>query len=288
MTTHHLHPATRLGHAFFSTTIIFLFIIGVRTAYAGKADSLFYAKLEHELRRDYFACTGDTAHLPVQDLVVWKHWADSIIGLPGYDESAKLYREKTGRSPVKDGPCAVVVWKLRYDSLTAASKENSELSEEVNALPKLPCALAGIPFGITRQSFVKLARKAGFTQLSDEGDAVLCPKTPVGEQLLFGRFHFDRHGMLDRYELEGPSVPVDSLDRVVWPLAENLTSFFWNMIGAPPLIVNRVNRQEIVEGKLSLCKVWTDPLWSVAIGLSVKKYRYYVKAVVTNSAVAGE
>ena len=50
----------------------------------------------------------------------------------------------------------------------------------------------------------------------------------------------------------------------------------------------RVDQQDIEEGRLSLCKVWSDPAWSVSIGLSVAKYRYYAKAVVMNRPLVEE
>jgi len=124
--------------------------------------------------------------------------------------------------------------------------------------------------------------------LSDEGDVMICQKVPVGERSLPGQFHFDKNGKLDRYELEGPSFPIDSLYISVWPLAEYLASFFRNAVGSLPLRVNRLDRQDILEGKLSLCKVWSDPKWSVAVGLSVLNYRYYAKAVVTNQPLPPE
>lgn len=271
---------------------VLLLFICVNTASAGKFDSAFFAKLEGELRSDYFSCTGDTAQLPVGELVAWKHWTDSLIGLPNYKKTAKEYQNKTGRSPVKDGACVVVLWKRQTDSLkaidSAAAKEKANLLAEVHSLPKLPCAIGNIPFGITQLSFVQLAGKARFGMLSYEGVTMVCQKVPVGERSLPGRFHFDKNGKLDRYELEGPSFPIDSLYTSVWPLAEYLASFFWNAIGSPPLRVNRVNQQDIVEGKLSLCKVWSAPAWSVAVGLSVLKYRYYAKVVVMNQPLPPE
>ena len=100
---------------------IFLFFICAHTVSAGKFDSSFFARLEGELRSDYFSCTGDTAQLPISELVVWKHWTDSLIGLPDFNKTAKEYRNKTGRSPVKDGACVVALWKRQTDSLAAIS-----------------------------------------------------------------------------------------------------------------------------------------------------------------------
>jgi hypothetical protein len=271
---------------------LFLFLIGVHAAFAGKNDSVFFAKLEGVLRSDYFTCTNDTTQLSIEELIIWKHWTDSLIGLPDFNKTAKEYMRRTRRSPIKDGSCAVALWKRKVDSLAAidraAAKEKADLQAEIDAQPKFPCALAGIPFGISRQSFVTLAGKAHFGMMSFEGEVMLCQKVPLGKRSLPGQFHFDTNGKFDRYELQGPSFPVDSLYTSVWPLAEYLTSFFRHSIGAPPLRVNRVDRQDIVEGNLSLCKVWSEPRWSVAIGLSVQKYRYYAKAVVTNKPLPEE
>jgi hypothetical protein len=79
----------------------------------------FFIRLEMQLRADYAACTGDTALLPVKTLVTWKHLIDSMADLPEYPAIAKEYKGKTGNSPVKDGPCKVLRWKLRLDSLTS-------------------------------------------------------------------------------------------------------------------------------------------------------------------------
>lgn len=256
------------------------------------ADSVFFAKLEGTLRADYFSCTGDTTQLPVGELVLWKHWIDSIIGAPDYPAAAKEYRKKTGRSPVQDGPCVVVMWKRWSDSLAAVdsitAREKADLKAEVDSLRKRPCDIAGIPFGVTRQSFALLAGKARITMLSDQGEVMLCRKIPVGKLILAGQFHFNEKGRLDRYELEGPSFPVDSLNGAVWPLVEQLTAIFQHAIGDPPLLVNRIGRHEIVEGKLSICKVWSEPRWSVTIGISVKDFRYYAKMVVMDRPVPEE
>lgn len=266
--------------------LLLLVLFGVHAAFAAKSDSVFFARLEGELRSDYFTCTGDTTQRPIEELVAWKHWTDSLVGLPDFNKTTKEYLKRTGRSPVKDGKCVVALWKLEVDSLaaidSAATKEKADLKAEINAQPKYPCAIGNIPFGISRQSFITLAGKARFGMMSYEGEVMLCQKIPLGNTFLPGQFHFDTNGKFDRYELQGPSCPIDSLYISVWPLVETLTSFFWNTIGAPPVRVNRVNQQDIAEGKLSLCKVWSDPSWSVAVGLSVEKYRYYAKVVVTN------
>lgn len=89
----------------------------------------FFIRLEQPLRAEYAACTGDTARLPVKTLVTWKHLIDSMADLPEYPAIAKEYKGKTGNSPVKDGPCKVLRWKLRLDSLTSGQPVIPQKSE---------------------------------------------------------------------------------------------------------------------------------------------------------------
>jgi hypothetical protein len=226
-----------------------------------------------------------------------------LIALPGYRTAAKAYQKATGRSPVKDRPCAVVLWRVKQDSIKAVRANQSvddkgeegesavdaaALKKELAAFHALPCSIAKIPFGVSRQTFLLLAGKAGFDMLSDEGTFLLCSKVPLGERFFTGAFHFDSLDHFYRYELEGIPCSIDSLDGTVHPEADYLAKFFEKNIAAPPLTSNRVGRHEIVREALTLTKAWSQPSWSVSVGIAEHAYRYYAKAVVMNKGIAKE
>jgi hypothetical protein len=163
---------------------------------------------------------------------------------------------------------------------SAAFADSLALEKVVAALPRIPCSIAGIPFGVSRQNFLRLAGRAAFAMLSDEGDFLWCSEAPFGGRKFSGAFYFDSLDRFCKYELEGAMHGVDSLDDAVRSDADHLGRQFQSMIGAPPHRTNRVGRHDIAEGELALVKAWSSPTWSVSVGLCRQEYKYYAKAVV--------
>lgn len=275
-----------------------VFMAGAAFAVDDTMNNGFYLGLEMQLRTDYRECTGDTSHLPLKTLITWKHLVDSLIGLPGFPSIVKEYEKETGGSAVKDRPCAVVQWKHRRDSsdaqknrLEAQRKKQQEAAavdslavrKEVVAARALPCCIVGIPFGISRHAFEWLFNRTGFDSLYDKKAFLYCPNVTWGTRRYTAAFYFDRQGRFYKYELESPALAVDMLDDVIRPEAERLAAVFEGMIHSPPLRTSRIGRREIIPGRLSLYKVWSENTWSVSIGLAQQKYRYYAKAVAVNN-----
>lgn len=273
------------------------------TAMDDTAGAGFYAQLEALLRADYTACTGDTAKIPLKKLIGWKHFIDSMVDRPEYPAIAKEYRAKTGRSAVTDRPCAVVAWKWIQDSVAAEAARRAEVQRRLDAairaeslavvneaarLPRLPCDFAAIPFGINQRSFLWFARRLDIDTVVDAGRFLRSARVPVANRPFAAAFFFDARGSLYRYELEGTGFPAESLDRGARGDADLLAAYFERKIGAPPRQTNRVGRDEIKEDSLAICKVWSRPQWSVAVGLSTRRFRCYAKAVVMNAPLPND
>ncbi|MCU0608514.1 MAG: hypothetical protein MUF22_01945 [Chitinispirillaceae bacterium] len=289
----------------------FLLITGALCALSfaivDSANRAFLDDIEQRLRGEYISCTGDTSRVPISKIRAWKRIIDSLATLPSYPTIATEYRKKTGLRPEEVGPCAVALWKMERDSiiLTIDTKAKKDLTEQIKKREdsasvakiteegrRMPCLLGEIPFGVPKEVFVKLAALARLDSLTGDETAqrnyLICKKVPVDNRFFVGAFYFDTGGRYVRYELESRSFPVDSLDSLVWPEAKYFASFFEKKIGAMPLRTSRISRDEIKQGRLSLYKVWSKPDWSVSIGLSRHKFRYYAKAVVMNRPLPTE
>jgi hypothetical protein len=278
---------------------IFAFILmGLIPSFALKdtANSGFFLKLEQELRADYTACTGDSARIPVKELIRWKHWTDSMIALPGFSAVEKAYKAETGKSPVAERPCAVLGWRWAKDSIAAIKVREAEakkksdaevkaeslaVRKEITSLKGRPDLLGGMPFGASRRAFFWQAARLGFGPFTDQGGYLICSRVPLGGRTWLGAFYFDTLGLC-RFELEGAPYGADSLDNIVHADAEMLAAHFEKIIGTRPQQTNRVSRDEIKEGEIAIVKAWSQSAWSVATGLSRHGYRYFAKVVATN------
>ncbi|MBN2036351.1 MAG: hypothetical protein JW768_06375 [Chitinispirillaceae bacterium] len=287
-----------MNNTMFFSLCLFLPLVALKDT----THDAFYRQLEQELRSDYLACTDDSSRLPVKALIRWKHRMDSIATLPGFAAVVKAYEQETGASAGKSRSCKIVMWKLAKDSGAAAAdhveqkqkkgreeaeEESLAVLKELKALADNPRFLGAIPFGASKRAFFWLAAHAGFGKFEDQGSYITCDFVPLCGKYWLGAFYFDRLGLC-RFELEGAPRRSDSLDLFVRPEVEHLASCFEKKTGNRPHQTNRVNRDEIVERKLSIVHAWSHRDWSVALGLSRYDYRYYSKAVVTNRPLPRE
>ena len=278
------------------TLLILLCSLSCSFALNDTTNAGFFLKLEQELRADYTTCTGDSTRIPVKELIRWKHWTDSMIALPGFSAIEKAYKTETGKSPVTDGPCAVLGWKWAKDSIAAIKAREAEAKKksdaevraeslavrtEITSLKGRPDLLGGIPLGASRRAFFWQAARRGFGPFTDQGSYLICSHVPLGGRTWLGAFYFDTLGLC-RFELEGTPYGADSIDNIVRADAEMLAAQFEKTIGSRPQQTNRVSRDEIKEGEIAIVKAWSQTAWSVATGLSRHGYRYFAKVVVTN------
>jgi hypothetical protein len=162
-----------------------------------------------------------------------------------------------------------------------ATAESLAVVAELANLKDRPDFFGTIPLGASRRVFFWRAARAGFGPFTDKGSYLICSKVPLCDRAWLGAFYFDTLGLC-RIELEGMPRTVDSLEKVVWAEVALLTSWFEQRIGARPLQINRISRDEINEGELAIARAWSQAAWSVAVGLSRYGYRYYAKAIVSN------
>ncbi len=280
--------------------IIFLSAIFSTIFSEDDSDSLFFSELEKKLLQEYRLCTGDS--LPSRKaLLKWKADINALIESQEYSELVKSYANETGLDPLDVLPCQIRNWhiqKLREKKETAELLEQSKkeiirkradslyLHQELSKKPARSYQFGNIPLGITKKGFMLLANQ--FRNLNDEGNSVILDSILFGSLVLKGAFHFDRNGLLDQYELESETVPLDSLDSRARPQADSMAVIMQRKIGRTADHSYRVGRFDITQGRLAVLKLWTFPEATVYTGLATSNYRYYAKLIVKSKLKSNE
>jgi len=257
----------------------------------------FFDNIELSIRNEYIHCTGDSSPRPIHIILKWKNSIDSLNSLPGYAKLLKSYCEETGINPVDVRACDILEWqkrKLREKSenekliqehirRTELKKSDSAFVEkEISGISRSVFDYHDIPFGVSKKSFRYLAERSGLTNLSDRGHYIESDSVPLGNFFYKGAFHFDTSGKYFKYELESELFPLDSLDKKVRFIAEDLIADFRMKSGNPPDHIYGVGRFDIVSGRLSILAMWRTENISAYIGLATYKYKYYAKAIISN------
>ena len=283
-----------------SSFIIFLNAIFFSFSSQEGSDSLFFSELEKKILQEYQLCNGDS--LPSRKaLLKWKSEINFLIESQDYPALVKKYADETGIDPLNARPCEILNWsnqQLRRKNEDAAFLEQSKKDilkrradslyalQELMRNPEKPYQFEKIPFGITKKGFLILA--GSYRNLSDEGNLVIVDSILIGSLVLTGAFHFDRNGLLNQYELESASAPLDSLDPWVRPQADSMAAFMQRKIGSAADHSFRVGRFDITKGRLAILKLWNLPEASVYAGLATSNYRYYAKLIVRSKVTSNE
>jgi hypothetical protein len=267
-------------------------------AAAEKTDApAFFDTLLATYQKEYVECTGDHANLSVKYIIAWKNQLDEWTKSKDYADQRADYKKCVDTSG-SISPCKLRDWaerhKIEQDAaepgIVNAVLEGGDSSEAAQALLNHPAGafdFPGIPFGVSRNIFSYLFKKKNPYDLIVKDAFLYVENMPWGNGTYLTAFYFGANDMFYKYEIETPGRPADSLNTVVRPEALELASVFEQKFGAPRREY-RVGYFDIKSKELSPLKKWDAADYSAIIGLSVLKYRYYVKAIVTDAKLAQE
>lgn len=283
----------------FSLMAVLFLLFLPKELFCGSLDSeeTFFDNIELSIRNEYIQCTGDSSPQPIHTILKWKNSIDSLTSLPQYAKLFKSYCKETGINPVDVRACDILEWQKRklrekaetenliheHIRRTEQKKSDSAFAErEISGISRSVFDYHDIPFGVSKKAFRYLAERSGLTSLYDRGHYIESDSVPLGNFFYKGAFHFDTSGKYSKYELESESFPLDSLDKKVRFIAEDLIADFRIKSGNTPDHLYGVGRFDIVSGRLSILAVWRTENISAYIGLATYKYRYYAKAIISN------
>lgn len=259
------------------------------------SDSLFFTDLEKQLRRDYQICTKDSSNVSIKHILQWKKDIDSITQSPEYSSIVKEYNT-CNKNISKALPCEIVLWyrkqlqsKLMFDSLFLVKKKAEDehindsllISADLSKVKKMSYDYKDIPFGISKKTFSFLAKKAGITPLVDEGNFI-CYEGNSDSAFKSIAFNFNNKGKYFGYEIESVSLPLDSIDSHIRIYLDKLTMCFQKKLNQSPQRSNYIGNFEIIQGQLSISKMWSVQNTKIFIGIAAFNNRYYAKAVISN------
>lgn len=251
--------------------------------------------MELSIRNRYKACTRDSSFRSLNSLLSWKYSIDSLTGLPEYPNMLKKYQEETGVNPNNITPCDIKDWhernikeKAETDSviqkhveLTKQKKEKMALIQKsISDHKRSSLDFLEIPFGITKNTFHFLVKQTNLVISQETESYAALDSIFLGNYSYSCAFHFNADNNYYKYELESESFPLDSLDKRIRLMADNLIFYFRQKTGKPPDHSYRVGRFDIVSGRLSALAMWRIDDTFVYIGLASHKYNYYAKAIV--------
>jgi hypothetical protein len=250
----------------------------------------FFDSVEVRYRQEYQACTGDMTFVAAKDLVQWKEDMNALAVSKEYLDLLKEYRKVDGSENVL--PCKVLAWNkkrkeiqtIREDSLglELLAREEFEAAEsEAKACAKSPYDIPGLPFGLSKKSFLLIFKNSVPLEMNDQGQFIYVNNMAWGNRAYLTAFYFDKKtNVFYKYEIETPTVPADRLNSVVRPDADSLAQALARGFGEPSHRYS-IGFFDIKSGVLCPYKTWDTPGFDVCVGLSMSKYRYYAKAVVT-------
>lgn len=277
----------------FSLGSLLLSVLSSAESLTDTSHSHFFKEIEKELRDKYKNCTQDYSDPPIKKILIWKNEIDSFSQSPEYENILKDYYS-SNKNIQNQSLCEILKWyKNKVTSMLKNDSSSIELSKlkkmqisdslytekELSVIQSTCCDFQNIPFGLSKRSVLTLALKKGMVPLSDENH-FLKYENPTDSVFRTVAFNFDENGRYYKYEIESVSKPIDSLDSHIRLYAKKFSSYFQQKIGNTSQQSNYVGRFEIVQGKLSIVKMWTVKNIAVYVGLSTFNNSYYAKAIV--------
>lgn len=286
-------------HSILLSVIIALCVSHYSLLYGNSYDTTFIKGIEKELRDDYKSCTGDSSRPPLKKVLLWKQSIDSITQLPEYTQILKQFYNDTSIAAGDRLPCEIVKWYRNKMLVTRKTDSTSNIilkskrkkmadtlfiTNELSKVHKSSCDYMKIPFGISKKSVMALLTDTGITTFTDD-TSLLHYNNPQDSIYNTVAFYFDKNDKYYKYEIESVTASLDSLDTYIRPFAGKLALNYEQKIGRPAQQSNNIGRFDIVQGKLSISKIWKLQNIEVYTGLATFNNRYYAKAVVTTSSL---
>jgi hypothetical protein len=272
------------------TTIIILLLFVCQALATDEAkQAAFFDSVEVRYRQEYKACTGDMKFIDRRELLAWKNTMNTLAVSKDFQALLKEYRKVNSSENFL--PCKVLAWNEARRKMQAAHEdtlarellvreeyENAE--KEAKILPQSKYSTFGLPFGLSKKSFLLIFKNTFQYTINDMGNYLYVSDMKWGDRTFLTAFYFDKKtDKFYKYEIEGPSVPADGLNRVVRTDAEFIAHDLTRRFGEPARRYS-IGFFDIKSGVLSPFQTWDAPGFNVYVGLSMSKYRYYAKAVV--------
>lgn len=286
---HHPLPSLRL---------IVITIAVVSSAARAQVDSVrqrFFDSLEISLRHDYRLCTADSTIRPLDELLKWKQHIDHALTDSTYPSIVRKFTVETGINPADARPCEIIRWYRNETATTKATdrfldkerkraeqahSDSLDLEKELQRNNRAVYDLKGVPFGLTRKSFIVITTRYGFPKMITEDAVNRCDGFPLGVHRFKAAFHFNHDDRYWCYELESATFNIDSLNTGARPMVAFLAAQMESKTGKVPDHIYRVGQFDIVPGRLSICRMWYLEKGIVYIGLARTGNRFYAKAIV--------
>jgi hypothetical protein len=286
-------------HSFLLSVTIVLCTSNYTFAFSRSSDTLFFNGIEDGLRADYKACTGDSTRPPLKKIILWKQSIDSITQLPEFTQILKQFYNDSSIAAGHHSLCEITRWyrnkmlgQNKSESLANALIKNKDkqtadsllVKSELSKVQQSSCDYLKIPFGISKECVITLLKFAGVTAFIDD-TSLLHYNNPEDSVYNTVAFYFDKNGRYYKYEIESVTASLDSLDTYIRPFAGILALYYEQKIGQPAQQNNYIGRLDIVQGKLSISKIWELQNIEVCTGLATFNNRYYAKAIVTKKGL---
>jgi hypothetical protein len=254
----------------------------------GAADSLVAI-----VKNDYLVCVGDPEKIGRSQLFRWKSHIDSMVRDKGYPQKFKSFVTATGMKAHEVRPCEPIVFYEQIDrqiaemdniiSAQRAAKEknykdSTAIAAELKNNPASHVDILGIPTGISKNTLKKILERDKVNSKTVQ-DYILADSLIIDGQKVTAAFYFDASGRYNAYELETAAVKAASID-LVRKWTNEFAASYERKLGKPPAAVNRVNFQEIRQGRLSIVSRWDKQTPKVLIGLATDNNLYYAKVMV--------
>jgi hypothetical protein len=255
----------------------------------------FFDTLETALRQQYVFCTGDSSDLNRSKILLWKRKLEIFAESDSFKVMAKSYFAETGLSPADVYICEIVNWfqsrstgddeynQLLEDDVRRREKRRADslLIDSVCANAEAsPFDFAGVPFGISKKMFKLIMEWRYPEKYEDNGRYIQYKELVIDNISANAAFHFDNDGLYRMYELEGSGGPLDSLNTKVRNEVTLLGSILEGKSGIAPDHIYRIGRFDIIQGRLTVERLWRKATISAFVGIATFNYHYYGKAVV--------
>jgi len=255
----------------------------------GAADSLVSI-----VKNDYLVCVGDPERISRSQLFRWKSHIDSMVRDKGYAQKFQSFVTATGMKAHEVRPCEPIVFYEQLDrqitemdniiSAQRAAKEKNHkdsmtIFHELKKHNANRVDILGFPAGISK-TVLKMILDRDKVRSKIVQNYILADSLIIDGQKVAAAFYFDEHDRYNAYELETAAVKAAAVDTLVRKWVSELTTSYERKLGKPPVAVNRVNFQEIKQGRLSIVTRWDTHPPKVLIGLATDNNLYYAKVMV--------
>jgi hypothetical protein len=260
----------------------------------------FFDTLESSLRQQYIRCSGDSSEVSSTEIRIWKKKLQLFMENDSFPIVAKNFFSETGLSPGDVYLCELINWyqnrtlqrneyaELLADDLQIRQKRKDDSLEIVKICKQVqvsPFDFEGIPFGISKENFLKMLEWKTGLQSENRGKFVQCTNIPYGNMMVSAAFHFDKKGIYRMYEIECSGGSLDSINTSVRNEVKLLGEHIENKSGTAPDHIYRIGRFDITQGRLTVERMWNRDPVSTFVGIATYRYHYYGKAVVVANKI---